>query len=263
MGDKPYSPHSGAASAGPSWRRPALATAILVVGVPLFISAGFWQLARAEEKSALLAELDAAVHQPVSTDLRPDTSLRDHRYRRFRVSGRYDNEHQVLLDNMTDRGANGYQVLTPLRMDGWTVLVNRGWVPADADRRRLPEIAVAENSRTLVGRLSHLPAPGLRLAGGESASGRWPRRMLFPERAELETALGTDLPEFQLLLEADQDAGYRRDWQVVAPDSGPAKHRGYALQWFSFAALTVIFYGLLMRGWLRNRRNPHVLPNAT
>jgi surfeit locus 1 family protein len=257
VGDKPYSEGNAAASERASLGRPALATAILVMAVPLFISAGFWQLSRAAEKQALLDQFAQALQRPVSGELSPQTPLTGNRYRRFRVSGRFDPQHQILLDNMTQGGKNGYQVLTPLRMAGWTVLVNRGWVPGSPDRSELPDVAVADNMRTLTGRLSNLPSPGLRLAAGDSQERGWPRRMLFPQRGELEAALGVSLPDFQLLLEAGEADGYTRDWQLVAPEFGPAKHQGYALQWFSFAGLTVIFYAVLMRGWFKSRRSHH------
>jgi surfeit locus 1 family protein len=256
VGDKPYSARNAPASERASLARPALATAILLLAVPLFISAGFWQLSRAGEKQVLLEQFAAALTRPVSTELNPRTPLADNQYRRYRVSGRFDAQHQILLDNMTQGGVNGYQVLTPLRMAGWTVLVNRGWLRGNPDRSQLPDVAVAENTRTLTGRLSNLPAPGLRLAGVDTADSSWPRRMLFPQRSELEAALGIPLPDFQLLLEADQADGYARDWQLIAPEFGPAKHQGYALQWFSFAGLTVVFYALLMRGWFKGRRSP-------
>ena len=263
MGDKPYSERSTPASVRISLARPALATAILIAAVPLFVSAGFWQLSRAAEKQALLAQFEQALQRPVSEQLEPDAPLTENKYRRFRVRGRFDTEHQVLLDNMTQGGVNGYQVLTPLRMAGWTVLVNRGWIPGNPDRRVLPEVGVPENERTLTARLSNLPAPGMRLASVESQDSSWPRRMLFPQRAELEAALGMRLPEFQLLLEAGEADGYGRDWQVISPESGPAKHQGYALQWFSFAGLTVIFYGLLMRGWFTDRRAHHLTSKSS
>lgn len=255
MGDKPYSELNSAASERAALARPVLATAILVVAVPLFVSAGFWQLSRAAEKQVLIDQFAAALQRPVSTELSPQTPLSENRYRRFRVSGRFDSQHQVLLDNMTQGGVNGYQVLTPLRMAGWTVLVNRGWLRGSPDRSKLPDVTVTENMRTLTGRLSNLPAPGMRLAGGDPQDRGWPRRLLFPERGELEAVLGLPLPEFQLLLEANEPDGFARDWQLVAPEFGPAKHQGYALQWFSFAGLTAIFYTLLLRGWFNSRRS--------
>ena len=46
----------------------------------------------------------------------------------------------------------------------------------------------------------------------------------------------------QLRLAADQPAGFRRDWPVV--NVSPAKHRGYALQWFTMAAVLLLLFVL-------------------
>ena len=59
----------------------------------------------------------------------------------------------------------GYRVWTPLRLaDGAWLVVDRGWVAAHPDRRRLPEIAVGAEPREVSGFWRPLPRPGLRLA---------------------------------------------------------------------------------------------------
>ena len=46
------------------------------------------------------------------------------------VAGQFDPAHEILLDNRVLNGKPGYQVVTPLKMDGTElyVLVDRGWV---------------------------------------------------------------------------------------------------------------------------------------
>ena len=62
---------------------------------------------------------------------------------RVSVTGTYDPTHQFLIDNMSYRDVDGYQVLTPLeRPGGRMVLVNRGWVPFLGSRADLPDIAI-------------------------------------------------------------------------------------------------------------------------
>lgn len=256
MGEQPYSAAGTAASRPLRYTRPLLATAILLVAVPLFCRAGLWQLDRAAEKQALLDRFASALAAPISTALRADMTTADYKFQRFTLAGRYLPERQILLDNMTQDGANGYQVLTPFRTANQTVLINRGWLPASAQREVLPAIGVAGDPRTVTARLANLPEPGIRLATTATAAQDWPRRLLFPDQAQLEAVLGMDLPDWQLLLEPDQPDGFKRDWRAIPGNSGPAKHQGYALQWFSFAALTVVFYIILIRGWWRERRVP-------
>jgi len=251
MGTQPYSAASEPArdNPGAAVRRPVIATVMLFALLGLFFSAGFWQLDRAAQKSSLqdrlvTASADEALREPV-TDDQADAN----RFRRFELQGRYLPERQVLLDNMTDGGSNGYQVVTPFQTGDTYVLVNRGWIAASHDRQVLPDIAVGAGERTIVARLNFLPAPGLKLEQ-QDVSDTWPRRLLFPDREQLEKTLGLKLPDYQLQLDPTQPDGFLREWQMT--DFGPEKHLGYAFQWFSFAALACIFYLILMYQWFRN-----------
>jgi surfeit locus 1 family protein len=241
MGTQPYSPTNPRAR----YVRAAIATVILIVALCVFVSAGIWQLGRAEQKNELQAEFSRgsmveAIPEPVS-----EQDRNDYRFRRFELSGRYLPDQQILLDNIVADGRNGYQVVTPFVTNGQTVLVNRGWVPADVDRRILPVVAISAAERTILARLNYLPVPGLRLEAPPEKG--WPRRMLYPTRAEIVAALGIDVPDYQFLLAPEQPDGYKRNWQ--ASKFGPTKHYGYAFQWFAFAALTLLFYVLLIFRW--------------
>ncbi len=252
MGTQPYSAAAEPASGKPGSTigRPVVATIMLVALLSLFFSAGFWQLDRADQKRRLQDNYVAAGADEVLRAPVEDEQAEEYRFRRFELRGRYLPERQILLDNMTDGGSNGYQVVTPFQTDGRYVLVNRGWVAANQDRQILPDIGVSAEQRTIVAQLNFLPAPGL-LLGQSDDTESWPRRLLFPDRAQLEQTLGLTLPDYQLQLDPAQIDGYLRIWQT--PDNGAAKHLGYAFQWFSFAALACIFYLILMYQWFRNR----------
>lgn len=253
MGTQPYSPSDDAASTNipAGFTRPVIATVMLILLLALFFSAGFWQLDRAEQKRAVMKNYGQALNAAAVTELVSDEQAADLRFHTFKLKGVYLPEHQVLLDNMTEGGANGYQVLTPFKTDSGHVLVNRGWVAANTDRRVLPDIPVANDVRTVVARLNDLPAPGLLLTGQSAHNADWPQRLLFPDRQQLEQALSLKLPNYQLQLDPAEPDGYLRNWQAVG--DGPEKHLGYALQWFSFAALAVIFYAILIYQWWRSR----------
>jgi surfeit locus 1 family protein len=141
-------------------------------------------------------------------------------------------------------------VLTPLaRADGQgLVLVDRGWVPLGASREELPDVAVADDPRELTGTLDVLPIPGLRVgpAAAPEADG-WPRVLLFPTEADVETALGVDVAARIVLLDAGAPDGFERKWQP-ALGFGPERHLGYAIQWFAFALVAgVLFIALNLR----------------
>jgi len=200
----------------------------------LFTSLGAWQVKRADESRATLAQFASGAAESVLATL--PASLDDAaRFHRVEVEGEYSVEQQFLLDNMLHEGAAGYHVLTPLRMRGSErrVLVNRGWVPV-GDRQSLPDVGVDERRRTISGRLERLPRPGLRLgADGESVREQPVVVLQYPTAEALAHRLGEPVYDYQVLLDVDAPDGYVRDWR--APTLGPERHVTYAGQWFALA----------------------------
>ena len=252
-GTQPYSAPADGAT-GRVWVRPAIATGVWLVFLPVFIGAGFWQLDRATQKTALEDAFRAATEQPPLTAAVDDAAAADdYRFRPLRLEGRFDPEHQVLLDNIVTDGVNGYQVLTPFRTGNRTLMVNRGWVRANPDRRVLPTVGVSAELRTVTGLINTFPAPGMRIATDYPADAPWPRRMLYPTQTVLAEQLDRPVAGYQLLLLPDEADGYLRNWDTL--DLGVDTHYGYAFQWFSFAAVATVFYVILMTRWRRDRRS--------
>ncbi len=232
-------------------RAGALMSVLACTGVLAFGLLGRWQWHRAAEKRALEAAFTAGTLLPAS-ELGARSTAGLPRYAALRVRGRYDFEHQFLLDNMGHGGATGYQVLTPLLLeDGRTLLVNRGWLPLPDGRRiRLPDVAPppdfalrAVSSIELSGRIDLLPAAALRMGHAAPDAGpAWPKRTSFPTTAELATALARPIEPRQLLLGASEPDGYLREWRAAGDGFGPSRHLAYALQWWAFAALTLFLY---------------------
>lgn len=224
--------------APPPWA--VLLTAAALCG---FVSLGTWQLGRAREKQALLDEFAAGSRETLDATGRDFADLG--RFQRVRLKGRYDASHQILLDNMPSaRGQPGYRVLTPLdRADGGgRVLVDRGWVPLGATRAQLPDLRVDGDEREVSGVLDRLPEPGLRLGpAAEPGAAGWPRVLLFPTEADLESALGFEVGPRVILLDADAADGYEREWHPSL-GFGPGRHLGYAIQWFAFAVVAVVIF---------------------
>jgi surfeit locus 1 family protein len=214
------------------------AIAGLLVLAVLFASLGTWQLRRVDASRATLAQFASGTAGDVLATLPPELDD-DARFRRVALDGEFVSEPQFLLDNMLHEGAAGYHVLTALRVPGYPerVLVNRGWVPAGADRSLLPDVAVDARARTVSGRLERLPRPGLRL-GEEPAERGAPTVVLqFPTAAQLARRLGSPVFDYQLLLDASAEDGYVRDWR--APGVAPERHLSYAGQWWALSVAAV------------------------
>ena len=234
------------------WLGPWWATLLATAGVGIGVTAGLWQLDRAVEKRDLEARFATGGAAGALQQLVASADAADFRYRTVRVRGRYDPDHQVLLDNISHGRQPGYQVLTPLATAAGTVLVNRGWVPADGDRRILPDIGVDGEPREVVGRIEWLPRPGIELAAvAPPPEAAWPRRLLFPTIAQASAQLRIPLRTYQLLLDPAAPDGYVRDWQPGG--MGPEQHVAYAVQWFGLALTVIVIYLVLT---IRNRKQP-------
>lgn len=261
MGTQPYSAGNGEATAAPrpNFRRSAIATVLLVISLSLFIRAGVWQLDRAGQKEDLQAEFSAGSIVDVLRKPADSSAASELRFRRFELQGRYEPDRQVLLDNMVSDGQVGYQVLTPFRTGARLVLVNRGWVKANPDRTVLPDVTVGDAPRTIVGRLNMLPEPGVRLDPVPDDNVTWPRRMLYPDQQALSTAIGSEVTDYQLWLDADQPDGFERAWKSAG--TGPETHYGYAFQWFAFAGLALVLYIIFNLRWVREHAHEKKLHN--
>lgn len=199
---------------------------------------GTWQLHRAAEKRALF-ELFAHGTDATHPLPLPGAPVLP-RYSHVRVSGRYVPGRQVLLDNMTHDGRAGFRVLTPLeRDDGSTVLVDRGWVPLGRTRADLPDVAVGDAPRAVLGRVDLLPRPGIELATPPDGTG-WPRVLGWPHLEQLARVLGRRPYPQIVLLDPSEPDGYVRAWQPS--EFPPERHLAYAVQWFALALTLVAIW---------------------
>ena len=149
-----------------------LLTALVVAG---FVSLGVWQVQRLAWKQDLIRQVDARIHAAAVPAPGPDQPVtRDgDQYRRVVVTGLFDHDRETLTQAVTDLGP-GFWVMTPLRTDrGFTVLINRGFVPGD---RRAPDSRAAgqvEGLRTVTGLLRITEPKGGFLRANDPAGDRW------------------------------------------------------------------------------------------
>ncbi|MBL8414658.1 MAG: SURF1 family protein [Propionivibrio sp.] len=220
---------------------PTLAAALLL---PLFISAGQWQWNKASIKGKLQKELDARGAEPA---IQIPTSLVDPqalRYRKIVARGQYDVQHQILIDNRTHREQAGYHVLTPLRLEGsdMRLLVNRGWVPALAEHNQVPQVATPTGTVEVSG-TAVVPNTRFITLGADDVNNKieWQSVWQNLDLGRFGKAVNFPLQPIVIELDAASTAGgFVREWR--RPDERLETHLGYALQWWSFAAITVVLW---------------------
>lgn len=220
-----------------------------LVLIAAFASLGAWQLRRADEKQAMLDRADAALSrrdpQPLAA---AHSAARARDYDWAHGGGRFAAQPPVLLDNQQRNGRVGVRVYRAFEPEqGDALLVDLGWLPWPADRS-LPPAALAPpppGRIELRGLLAPPPAQGLAL--GEAVAARadatgtraWLATRL--DRAAIATALGTPaLAPRVLRLDPASALGFERDLVLLANTLPPAKHRGYAVQWFGLALAALV-----------------------
>ena len=209
-------------------------TTVALVGVALLSALGAWQLERRVWKSQLIERVETRIHVEPAAPPSPAvwdrvTAARDE-YRRVHVSGYFLNDSETLVRASTRLGS-GFWVLTPLRTDlGFTVLVNRGFVPLEL---REPDKRGGQigGKTSVTGLLRMTELKGGFLRPNDPAHDRWYVRDVSAIAAA--RGLTGVAPYF---IDADASAA-PDDW----PRGGltvlafPNSHLVYAVTWFGLA----------------------------
>jgi surfeit locus 1 family protein len=158
-------------------RRLAGFVVFALTGIAIFTALGVWQIERRAWKLALIDRVEHRIHaSPVAAPgpaaWSSITRSKDE-YKVVSVTGRFANDRETLVDATTEQGM-GYWIMTPLRSrDGFVVLVNRGFVPAD---RRDPATRMAgeiDGEATVTGLLRMTEPNGAFLRSNKPNANRW------------------------------------------------------------------------------------------
>ncbi len=212
--------------------------------VVLFLCLCAWQIKRGLERRESQLLFDAESGYAAWMD-----GMDVEAFQQLKVTGWYDGEQQILLENVVFQARQGFYVITPLHMqdDEPLLLVNRGWIPRESRRPDVAQLELPDSRVTIRGRVGRLPRAGLKMDNPVSLSDAWPRLAVFPGYDDVAAALGNEVQAFVLLLDPEDQHGFVRDWQPVK--FGPEKNYGYAFQWF---AMALMLGGLLV--WNYRRR---------
>ncbi len=240
------------------WQPNKGVVAFVVVFLPVTLALGVWQLERAGEKRRLLDTWQAR-RSAAPVALATLDPAGDHQYRRVRVEGRYLNDKTLLLDGRIRGGRPGYEVITAFQPtgDGRRLWVNRGWIPGSLDRSQLPDVPAVADRRNLTGHLYR--SPGEPFSLGEAPwRNNWPQVWQHLDIGRLDTRLAGESWRWRLRLEQGAPGALETGWDTVTVL--PARHIGYAVQWFALAG-ALLLLGLFANSNLgalfkRNKESP-------
>jgi len=236
-------------------RRLWLRWALLIVFVALlgvaFVSLGNWQLdrlAQRKERNATTITNEQKPVQPYEQVFTHPITDAD-QWQRVEARGTFDADHQFVVRYRSNGGADGYEVLTPLRTASGAVLVDRGFIPLERGTR-IPSVAPAP------------PTGEVTVVGHVRRNERGRRAATAPAGNQVRLinsdAIAVTLPyEIEsgyiglLTLQPEQQGGFQ---PIQLPDLSEGPHFWYAVQWFLFTAIGVAGIVVFIRGDLRARR---------
>jgi len=208
------------------------------------IRLGIWQLQRLAERRHLNTELRSrAATIPVTLGELPTDTGAAH-FRRVTISGTYDYDREITLTNRSRNGSPGVNIVTPLRSSSDTaVLVNRGWVYAPdgmtVDLARWRETP-AINGEGYV--------EFFRKGNGSAKSATHKRAYRWVDDKTISQAFPYPVrPYLVVLIDDSTKRGENIPPRLDVPPLDEGPHRNYAIQWFSFAAISIFGTILFLR----------------
>jgi surfeit locus 1 family protein len=225
-----------------------------------FIAAGVWQIARNGEAHRKLQEAKAAFAAPAPAISTIDAATGADESSRVTATGTYFGD-DTLLRNQLRGSTTGFDVLSPLRLtNGTAVIVDRGWISLDRltagalDTARPAGVVTVKGVLQRVDRLR--PGEQVQVEDGLSTLPR-------VDPARLGGASGGKLLPAYLVAQSTSPAPATGAPALPKPTStaevNQVDHISYAIQWFSFAAIAVIGWPIVLWHFTRRRR-PRPLP---
>jgi surfeit locus 1 family protein len=228
-------------------------TVAAVVAFAILVSLGAWQVQRLHWKEDLIARVNARLDAPPVAAPEPTAwptlDLAATEYTRVTVAGVYDTAREAyVVHTLTEPkgkyGGIGFLVMTPLETaNGWTVYINRGFVPGD---RKLPSARSGGETTGPATVTGLLRAPRSRawFSPADDVSGNaWFSRdpSLY---AAAYGAASTRIAPY--IVDADFDpslpGGLPQGGETVV--DFPNSHLGYAITWFGLAAALAGVFGV-------------------
>lgn len=230
--------------------------AMVLILVPAFIWLGFWQLDRAEQRSAavnLQRDNVAADAVPVGELASVGEEVAaDDRWRTVEATGTWDQDNEVLLRNRDGSEGVGFHVLTPLvSEDGTATLVNRGWIERGENAQDTPDAPpVPEGEVEVTGRLQIGETEentGLRNRDGMPEG-----QIMFVDVDMLADELPYPIYGGYVELTGQDPVPDPAPERIALQEEDTGMSASYAVQWWVFTAVAIVGWVVLIRRELRD-----------
>jgi len=213
----------------PKW----LAFHVLIVAlVTIMLMLANWQWHRYHQRIAfnntLIERVDTPT-QPLEQVLAEFPSASDAEWRSVVVKGKYLQDHDIQIVNVSQGGRPGFDPVTPLQLsDGRLILINRGFIPLGATVQQAPTGPV-----TLQGRLRASSAK--RLGAVSDASSGVLTEVQRIDIARLQQQMPSPLVNVYAEMQSSSPADDAALSRIAEPTFSNGPHLGYVGQWILFS----------------------------
>jgi surfeit locus 1 family protein len=188
---------------------------------------GSWQLIRLNWKLELINKIENSLkNEPVNLSNHTPKN-----YLRIKTSGIIDFDKQIYLYNLNEKGQPGFDVVTPMSVDGENFLLNRGWIPFNEKGNEKIDILVSLN---IAGTLKKQLKANRFKPKNNIQKNYW----FTLNRKDIFQYTAKNFSPFIIYLNSDLDMPKTKI--ITANISN--NHKKYAITWFSLAISTLVFY---------------------
>lgn len=242
-------------------------TIAAVIGFVILCALGTWQVERLAWKNDLIETIETRTAEPAiaapGPDAWPALDFATSDYRPITVTGTFRNDQEAhVYGNLADPhgplGGPGYFILTPFEtVDGWWVIVNRGFVPEDLKEPETRLEGQIEGVTTVTGLLRQPQGTNAFTPANDVEVNLWFTR----DPAAIAAARGlpaANVASYYI------DAAFDPSLPNGVPQGGETEvtfsnnHLQYAITWYGLAVALVVIYVVMVR----QRRKAAAPPDA-
>jgi surfeit locus 1 family protein len=222
---------------------PLWASLFTLCGVAVLCGLGTWQLERLAWKRELIAQIEQELTKDAAqTPIAPEDFKQTSGFKRGTIEGVFDHSKEVMVQGRLRDGKLGYDIITPFLPEGAQnyILVNRGWVPIERERKSQDVIAWPEGKTKLVGMLRLAPTSNMFTPQNKPDNKEW-----FTMTPDIASGLHGINIEGPMILYAEGEiipALYPSPHNAVMNLSN--NHLQYAIFWYVMAGAMVMVYAL-------------------
>ena len=224
---------------------PLWATIFTLTGLIILCGLGTWQIKRLQWKEALLASIETAYQtdpeqNPQTHATLRNAALKDTPIIHGKISGHYTKDAPLRSGPRPMDEKSGYHLYAPFRLHGGgTILVNRGWMPADQE-----PVVPPQGNVWLYGIFRQAPKANFFTPQNDAAKNHWYRF----DADSIRTHYGIKTLAPYILYEESQKPEFASGGVNPVPVAQKLEinnnHRGYAFFWFAMAGALLVIYVL-------------------